>query len=38
MEQLTISSGLRIPNWTLFTRFKGADESMVCDDAILSSS
>ena len=32
---LLISSGLRIPNWTLFTIFTGALESLVMIDVIL---
>ena len=32
---LLISSGERIPNWTLFTVFTGALESLVMIDVIL---
>ena len=32
---LLISSGARIPNWTLFTVFTGALESLVMIDVIL---
>ena len=32
---LLISSGLRIPNWTLFTIFTGALESLVMIDVMM---
>ena len=32
---LRISSGLRIPNWTLFTIFTGALESLVMIDVMM---